>query len=1844
MKRNVLQCPKHRLIYSCRLFLFLSLFFSTEFMRMYAQEQNQTIADGYYYIANSNGYSSTNTDGNYYMVPSSGEGVNLFYDGEELPYLTTYKTKRDENSIWLVKFIKKEDGYDYYNIIHAIDNKYLTHNDTKTKTKNRLRVHLQSEIDEANQLFAINNMGNISPKAAINDDNKYLNPAGGNKDSYAGQNTTTVTIGGTTISIAGLVGLYKDDEGSRWAFEDAACASPKIVYDENNKTVTISCITDGATIYYTTDGTEPTTESTLYKEPFTPDDDTYIIKAIACKRGDVDKSSVSFYHLKSMQVSSTKEITDMTISYILEVGFKIEGMIGTKENPFRGIIDGQMHVVSGTNLALVDYADGATIKNVILDNVVISGDENVGAICNNAKGSSRIYNCGVLASANSTISGSGYVGGIVGFLGDKSRVVNCFSFANVSGGSERGGIVGYNSYPSKSGDIRTMVMNCMFYGTGSNIAPIYGGEHINNNDANKLNNYNYYVTEKLPQENISKANGALSVEERFLKRFEFYRLLLNSNRELAACYINGSVQDARQVMAKWVLDTSIAPYPILKPQGKYPSIINYDPNVVEEKLGSLPVAISQGSNAPDGAELTVTSLSLIRTGKDPSRYNFNYDKVQLPYYNNVGTGNYTNNKVVTGWEVTVSGGTNNFTTDGYDAPHYNFADRNSTEKDNYETSKRIFAQGAYFDVPTGVTNIEIKPHWATCVYLSDTYYDSYGYGTNNGVEDFDKRYDSGKFNEQTVYHTFDDALKALNSKGRTTESTVYDYAVVLVGNCHRSGTPKIDDNDRSPFTLMSADIDGDNEPDYSMIYNHDDRKHIPPVRFDFLNIISHNMAQNASDSGIRLTAIFRPSGWFEVTNTCLIHFWQFEYDCSGKTEAPLILHGGVYEQIVSTRDNSAAQNTIYIHLGSNVWFKEFSNGCHVAVNPQTKHTPISITGGEYEKLYLTGMFSPEVVSMEDYGECYIDGGKFGEVAGAGQEQLKGNVTWIINHADISNFYGGGINANKPVTGNIEVTINNSNVGTYCGGPKFGNMTEKTTVVTNSEGTTFDMFFGAGYGGTSFYRDKIVDKTYESNNNKYNPLESDWQGWAGNYIRGKYVENKGIAANFEYEFFNGSKNFTVARLYVNYATLSLAVCHDVTSNLKNCKIKGNFYGGGNLGKVDGTVTSTLEDCEIAGNVFGSGFSATPPTVDIMDGEKGAFKTIPYYKSTTGTYVLGVLPDVKTYTWSAKGSTSNTLTDDGDGRWIYTDVDLKSLGQVGNAVLTIKGNTNVQGVYGGGEKSGVNGNVEVNILGGTIRNDVYGGGALANTNTQSADLSEKTHNTIVNLKGGIISGNVYGGGQGDSETEVIVGGNVIVNLNEDVPNAGQKGCVVGGDIFGCNNVNGTPKGSVTVNIYKTQNKDASQISNTPQTEDTPAVENAKRKGNYDLNAVYGGGNHAAYEPTALESKTNVNIYGCDLTSIKTVYGGGNAASTPETHVVVTGTYEIETVFGGGNGKDRLPDGSPNPGANVGYKAVNYVFTPDQDKTEEENELARIEAEKAAFEEQKASLVYGKGETLVELKGGLVHSAYGASNTKGNIRTRSLVMLDENDLYSCPLQIDEVYGAGNMAVMDGKSMIMLCCVSYLKEIYGGAKEADVNGDINMTIQSGSFDKVFGGNNLGGDIKGTITVNIEETGCHPIVIGELYGGGNEAAYTSPIDRQGVTLNVKSFTNIGTVFGGGKGKAATVTGDTHVNINVVKGKFAGQEVGAQIIGGESVPAHTIPDEIGKIGTVFGGGNAANVVGNTNVYIGTKNSIVFETPATSSLEERTKTGVGAHILGNVYGGGKQADVIGKTNVRIGNEH
>lgn len=124
--------------------------------------------------------------------------------------------------------------------------------------------------------------------------------------------------------------------------------------------------------------------------------------------------------------------------------------IGTKENPFRGIFDGQGFSVQGIdmydayegrNFGLFGYLDNAVIKNVTLGKGHIVGYEDCGGIAYKADNNTLIDRCVV----RTEMGFCNYSGGIVGINKD-SRISNCALIPESFEGAMMcvGGIAGQN--------------------------------------------------------------------------------------------------------------------------------------------------------------------------------------------------------------------------------------------------------------------------------------------------------------------------------------------------------------------------------------------------------------------------------------------------------------------------------------------------------------------------------------------------------------------------------------------------------------------------------------------------------------------------------------------------------------------------------------------------------------------------------------------------------------------------------------------------------------------------------------------------------------------------------------------------------------------------------------------------------------------------------------------------------------------------------------------------------------------------------------------------------------------------------------------------------------------------------------------------------------------------------------------------------------------------------------------------------------------------------------------------------------------------------------------------------
>lgn len=714
------------------------------------------------------------------------------------------------------------------------------------------------------------------------------------------------------------------------------------------------------------------------------------------------------------------------------------------------------------------------------------------------------------------------------------------------------------------------------------------------------------------------------------------------------------------------------------------------------------------------------------------------------------------------------------------------------------------------------------------------------------------------------------------------------------------------------------------------------------------------------------------------------------------------------------------------------------------------------------------------------------------------------------------------------------------------------------------------------------------------------------------------------------------NHSVDNTYHNISSLvRLRSSYPSVTGVPTAKVTGAVFGGCRMNGVTNNSLVLVEGGQHPASMFGgsdiSGTIGGTSQVVVTGGQTGNV-----YGGGNGNYDYD---GTNVYVAGSSHTPENLVASGEDD--ITAPVCNASVVNILGGQVGASGNGNARNVYGGGygHLTSTTGNVIVTIGNSnaasleatpTLFGDVYGGSALGVVNSSSTDM------TNVNFFNGTIHGNVYGGGHGFAETNAygylnpnptnpaipaVVNGTVYVNIGFTELDDGLSQFVnIDGKVFGGNNLAGSPQGNVNVDVYRT----AHTTDNTcPGTVPTPFPDDASH---YALSEVYGGGNLAHYEPTDENASTNVHIHNCENT-IRYVYGGGNAANVPAANVTIDGGL-VEYVFGGGNGA-----GTGNPGANV------------------------------------------NGNNTIALNGGMMGYVFGGSNSKGYVVGTTDLQFATSP--SCTRSVNELYGGGNQAADEnGITLNVPCGTADVKTIYGGARNADVGtseqpadivlnvnggdrnlaavfggnnvggtiyGNVTLNLYGGTIDKAFGGNNAGGDIKGAIQVNMEDRGgdC-PLGINTIYGGGNEAAYTPANASASPEVNIIHGTVNNAVYGGGKGVAATVTANPRVVIG-------DNDASHKAIVGATLNGSSTEGE----GYVFGGGDAAAVVGTTTVIyqdghadsqvkkiFGGGNNIAANNQGVTNAVVQINNG---HVTTGIYGGcNTDGDVTGDVTVSLTN--
>ena len=190
---------------------------------------------------------------------------------------------------------------------------------------------------------------------------------------------------------------------------------------------------------------------------------------------------------------------------------------------------------------------------------------------------------------------------------------------------------------------------------------------------------------------------------------------------------------------------------------------------------------------------------------------------------------------------------------------------------------------------------------------------------------------------------------------------------------------------------------------------------------------------------------------------------------------------------------------------------------------------------------------------------------------------------------------------------------------------------------------------------------------------------------------------------------------------------------------------------------------------------------------------------------------------------------------------------------------------------------------------------------------------------------------------------------------------------------------------------------------------------------------------------------------------------------------------------------------------------------------------------------------------------------------------------------------------------------------------KAADIDGYVILNLYGGTIENVFGGSNVNGNIDGRIIVNVLDVeGECPLYITNIYGGSNMTSYNpTDVSMESPLVNVvhAKYGISGNVYGGSKGLVgypATVQANPRVNLGYVSDMIDNEN---NVYLGNYVTSYPLLLNLPRAivaGSVFGGCDAAEVIGNTAVY----------------LRNRSK------VFGNVYGGGNMGKVTGNTKVIV----
>ena len=857
-----------------------------------------------------------------------------------------------------------------------------------------------------------------------------------------------------------------------------------------------------------------------------------------------------------------------------------------------------------------------------------------------------------------------------------------------------------------------------------------------------------------------------------------------------------------------------------------------------------------------------------------------------------------------------------------------------------------------------------------------------------------------------------------------------------------------------------------------------------------------------------------------------------------------------------------------------------------------------------------------------YGGCNASG-SVGDVT---ITLTNGQVGTDANHT--ADVYGGGFGSATTTTGNIGVSLGSTTVyGDLYGGSALGSVNASTsdnTTLTIGGANLHGTIYGGGKGDNSTTATTLGNVIIN-----YNTANAGLAGlYGGANINGNVAGDINVYVDANVGATGNGNSRDIFGGGLGAATTTDGNVTVTVGNSSTPTIYGDLYGGSALGEVGANGKIAKVDFKagtLNGSIYGGGMGQNTPSAVSATVSGGTEVAVTNGSTITGSIYGGC---------NERGNVVGDITVDITGG-------------------TIDANGSPASVFGGGygANTATQGDVIVNINGSgvTVWGDVYGGSGFGNVNNESSDA------TTVNILNGEVKQHVFGGGLGSKSPAyaAAVNGVVTVNIGSDNGDGTYSGnAIIGGNVYGCNNTNGSPQQDVTVNIYATNHPSGTLVG----------------ESGYAIANVFGGGKEADFNANG--KKAYVNVYSCANT-IGRVFGGGDAAAVTGTEVMIQGG-RFNYVFGGGNGEVQA--------ANVGAGGITLELHGGTINTlvSGSNTLGTISGP--------INVTVDNNSPCSEE----VTDFFGGSN-QVDIATNVTTTIE------CGAgTITNVYGGSNAANITG-NVILNVKGGTMTNVFGGSKgvqsgtAANIDGNVTLNLYGGTMVNAFGGSDQNGNITGNIAVNVlDHEGTCKLDVTNIYGAGNVTPYapTSP-SATSPTVNVMhvkvseavaddpATTDVdesrpaipgirGSVFGGGLGNTAVVTAQPRVNIgytsamsslptvqypdaSINRDTYTAIVCGSLYGGGDAAavtgsPIVTIDNGSSMVKErIIGGGNAANVTGNTHVIV---NDGVFGTGTGASRGVyggcNTTGTVSGNAVVDVLGGtfGTQADVNNKVSYNL----